>query len=49
VLDARRHRASGINLICAWAATIGGAIPLPNKRLRIDPAVVSAPMVVLGR
>ncbi|WP_030422849.1 magnesium transporter [Streptomyces sp. SCSIO 75703] len=32
-------------LICGWAATIGGAMPLLAKRLRIDPAVVSAPMV----
>lgn len=32
-------------LICAWAATIGGTMPLLAKRLRIDPAVVSAPMV----
>ncbi|WP_431953125.1 magnesium transporter [Nocardia lijiangensis] len=32
-------------LICAWAATIGGTMPLLAKKLRIDPAVVSAPMV----
>ncbi|MGQ4596653.1 magnesium transporter [Nocardia sp. R6R-6] len=32
-------------LICGWAATIGGAMPLLAKKLRIDPAVVSAPMV----
>lgn len=32
-------------IICGWAATIGGAMPLLAKRLRIDPAVVSAPMV----
>ena len=32
-------------LICGWAATIGGTMPLVAKRLRIDPAVVSAPMV----
>ncbi|HLS12944.1 MAG TPA: magnesium transporter [Beutenbergiaceae bacterium] len=32
-------------LICAWAATIGGTMPLLARRLRIDPAVVSAPMV----
>lgn len=32
-------------LICGWAATIGGSMPLLAKRLRIDPAVVSAPMV----
>lgn len=32
-------------LICSWAATIGGTMPLVAKRLKIDPAVVSAPMV----
>ena len=31
--------------ICAWAATVGATMPLLAKRLRIDPAVVSAPMV----
>jgi magnesium transporter len=32
-------------LICGWASTVGGTMPLLAKRLRIDPAVVSAPMV----
>jgi magnesium transporter len=32
-------------LICAWAATVGGTMPLLARRLHIDPAVVSAPMV----
>ncbi|MGN2636658.1 magnesium transporter [Nocardia takedensis] len=32
-------------LICGWAATIGGTMPLLAKKFRIDPAVVSAPMV----
>ena len=32
-------------LICSWAATIGGTMPLLARRLKIDPAVVSAPMV----
>ncbi|WP_406280945.1 magnesium transporter [Nocardia sp. NBC_00881] len=32
-------------LICGWAATIGGTMPLLAKKLQIDPAVVSAPMV----
>ncbi|MEV6120443.1 magnesium transporter [Streptomyces sp. NPDC052077] len=37
----------GITLIvvCGWAATIGGTMPLLARRLRIDPAVISAPMV----
>ncbi|MFD7914432.1 magnesium transporter [Streptomyces sp. NPDC059752] len=32
-------------IICGWAATVGGTMPLLAKRLHIDPAVVSAPMV----
>ncbi|MCU1645343.1 MAG: Magnesium transporter MgtE [Nocardia sp.] len=32
-------------IICAWAATIGGTMPLLAKKLHIDPAVISAPMV----
>ena len=32
-------------IICGWAATIGGTMPLLAKKLRIDPAVISAPMV----
>ncbi|CAL9432331.1 Magnesium transporter MgtE [Streptomyces sp. enrichment culture] len=32
-------------VICGWASTVGGTMPLLAKRLKIDPAVVSAPMV----
>lgn len=32
-------------LVCAWAATVGATMPMLAERLRIDPAVVSAPMV----
>ncbi|MFY1704462.1 magnesium transporter [Micromonospora sp. WMMA1923] len=32
-------------VICAWAATVGATMPMLAKRLRIDPAVVSAPML----
>ncbi|NJP66463.1 magnesium transporter [Streptomyces spiramenti] len=32
-------------VICMWAATVGGTMPLLAKKLKIDPAVVSAPMV----
>ncbi|MER6574002.1 magnesium transporter [Streptomyces sp. NPDC001093] len=32
-------------IICGWAATVGGAMPLLAKRVHIDPAVISAPMV----
>ncbi len=31
--------------ICTWANTIGSLIPLVAKRLGIDPAVVSAPLI----
>lgn len=32
-------------VICAWAAVIGATMPLLAKRLGIDPAVISAPLV----
>jgi magnesium transporter len=32
-------------LICSWAATIGATMPLLAKRIGIDPAVISAPLV----
>ncbi len=32
-------------VICAWANTIGSLIPLVAHRLRIDPAIVSAPLI----
>ncbi|HEV3349606.1 MAG TPA: magnesium transporter [Methylomirabilota bacterium] len=31
--------------ICAWSTTIGSLIPLMAHRLRIDPAVLSAPLI----
>lgn len=31
--------------VCAWAATIGSTMPLLAKRVGIDPAVISAPLV----
>ncbi|NED99579.1 magnesium transporter [Phytoactinopolyspora halotolerans] len=31
--------------VCTWAAIVGGSMPLLAKKLGIDPAVVSAPMV----
>ena len=31
--------------VCTWAAVIGSTMPLLAKRLKIDPAVVSAPLV----
>lgn len=32
-------------VICTWANTIGSLIPLVASRLKIDPAVVSAPLI----
>jgi magnesium transporter len=34
-----------IVVICTWANTVGAMIPLLARRLNIDPAVVSAPMI----
>jgi magnesium transporter len=34
-----------LRAICAWAATIGALLSLLSSRLRIDPAVVGAPLV----
>ena len=31
--------------ICLWSATVAAALPLTLRRLRIDPAVVSAPLI----
>lgn len=31
--------------ICVWAATVAAALPLVLRRLRVDPAVVSAPLI----
>jgi magnesium transporter len=32
-------------LVCIWAATVGALMPLMAKALKIDPAVISAPLV----
>lgn len=34
-----------ILVICIWAATVAAVLPLILKKLRIDPAVVSAPLI----
>ncbi len=31
--------------ICAWSTTIGSLIPIAAHRFRIDPAVLSAPLI----
>ncbi|WP_146252209.1 magnesium transporter [Streptomyces carminius] len=36
---------SPLVVIRSWAATAGAAVPPPAKRLRTDPAEVSAPVV----
>jgi magnesium transporter len=37
--------ALSIVVICTWANTIGSLIPLAAQRFRIDPALVSAPLI----
>jgi magnesium transporter len=46
-VDAEIATAVAVALIavCTWAAVIGSTMPLLAKRLNIDPAVVSAPLV----
>jgi magnesium transporter len=34
-----------IGLICVWSATVAAVLPLILKKLRVDPAVVSAPVI----
>jgi magnesium transporter len=34
-----------IALICLWSATVAAVLPLILKKFRIDPAVVSAPVI----
>jgi len=37
--------AIAILVVCMWAATVGAVMPLAAKAMKIDPAVISAPMV----
>jgi magnesium transporter len=37
--------ATTILAICLWSATVAAVLPLTLRRLRIDPAVVSAPLI----
>jgi magnesium transporter len=41
----RPRVSSTLVVICTWASFAGGLLPLMAKRLGIDPAVVSAPMI----
>ena len=41
----RRRRRLTILAICIWSATVAAALPLLLRALRIDPAVVSAPLI----
>lgn len=47
LVDADIAAAVGLSVIviCAWAAVIGATMPLAAKRVGIDPAVISAPLV----
>jgi magnesium transporter len=46
-LDHEMAECVGITIltICTWANTVGAVIPLLAQRLKIDPTVVSAPMI----
>jgi magnesium transporter len=44
-LDDRAGCGSTLLAICTWASFSGGLLPMVAKRLGIDPAVVSAPLV----
>lgn len=44
-VDIRLTVATAVVLIVLWAATVGALLPLVLRRLRIDPAVVSAPLI----
>jgi magnesium transporter len=37
--------AVAITVVCMWAATVGSVMPLAAQAMKIDPAVISAPMV----
>lgn len=37
--------AIAITVVCMWAATVGSVMPLAAQAMKIDPAVISAPMV----
>ena len=37
--------AIAITVVCMWAATVGAVMPLAAQAMKIDPAVISAPMV----
>ncbi|MGH2585790.1 MAG: magnesium transporter, partial [Dehalococcoidia bacterium] len=43
--DVRLVVASSVVLIVIWAATVGAVLPLVLRKLRVDPAVVSAPFI----
>jgi magnesium transporter len=34
-----------ITAVCLWSATVAAVLPLVIRRLRFDPAVVSAPLI----
>jgi magnesium transporter len=44
-LDVRLVVATSVILIVLWAGAVGAVLPLVLRRLRVDPAVVSAPFI----
>ncbi|MGD9891698.1 MAG: magnesium transporter [Dehalococcoidia bacterium] len=44
-MDVRLTVAASVVLIVVWAATVGAMLPLILRKLRVDPAVVSAPFI----
>jgi magnesium transporter len=44
-MDVRLTVAASVVLIVIWAATVGAMLPLILRKLRVDPAVVSAPFI----
>jgi magnesium transporter len=44
-VDIRLTVGTAVVLIVLWAATVGAVLPLLLRRLRVDPAVVSAPFI----
>jgi magnesium transporter len=44
-MDVRLTVAASVVLIVIWAATVGAILPLILRKLRVDPAVVSAPFI----
>lgn len=46
-MSARMGCAVGVSIlaICVWSNTVGALVPLLAQRLKVDPTVVSAPLI----